>query len=132
MDNVVGTADNDTINAILDGTSNADGTFKAIDAINGGAGTDTLAVVDLKGGLDLPSLVNVSNVEILTLRSAGALSANASTVAFETVTASQSAAATVTANAASNVNVSGATDDITVNGVRMLSLPMQLLTKPFL
>lgn len=117
VDAIVGTSNNDVINGTLEAASNADGTFKSIDAINGGAGTDTLAVVDATGGLALPSLVNVTNVEILSLRSAGALTATtASTVAFETVTATQSAAATITANAASNVNVSGATGAITVNG----------------
>jgi S-layer protein len=122
VDEVLGTAGNDTIKGTLSGVSNADGTFKAIDIVNGGAGTDTFEIVDATGSLALPSLLNVSNVEVLSLRSAAALTADASTVAFVTVKSTQSAAATVTANAASNVEVSGATDAIVVDGGKNITV----------
>jgi S-layer protein len=47
-------------------------TFAATDVLNGGAGTDTLDVVDVDGGTALPGLLNISNIEALNFRSAGA------------------------------------------------------------
>lgn len=129
MDEVNGTSGNDTIKGTLSGTSNADGSFKAVDVIDGGAGVDTLQIVDATGNLALPSLLNVSNVEVLSMRSAGALVADASTVAFTTVNATQSTDATVTANAATNVVVTGATGDISVQGGKDVSITSGTATK---
>ena len=67
MDNIVGTAGNDTIN----GTGT---TLTALDSINGGDGVDTLAIADPVGvmGTTLPAGVNIA-VEKMTVNTAGAL-----------------------------------------------------------
>ncbi len=85
--------------------------------INGGEGTDTLVIVDLDtSGSTIPATLNVSNVEALTARGAGALTVDVATTALDDVVTTQSTAATVTANAASDVSISAATGNVIVDG----------------
>ncbi|SIO14891.1 hypothetical protein SAMN05443662_1563, partial [Sulfurivirga caldicuralii] len=68
-DNIVGTAGNDTIRAlIIDGTGARATTLSAFDAIDGGAGTDTLNIYsDGTHNKSLPTSATVSNVEIINI-----------------------------------------------------------------
>ena len=114
MDTVTGTVGNDVFNAAV-GTG---GTFTAADVLDGAAGDDTLKVVDVaSGGTDFSAaLLNVSNIETLAVRGVDDLNVQAATVAFTTIKTTQSVDSTVVANAASNVEVSGATGAISVDG----------------
>lgn len=82
-DNIVGTAGNDTINAL---TVNAQGgaatTLSAFDSIDGGAGTDILNIYsDGTDNTSLPTSATVKNVEIINIFN--------DTTAFHTGTANQ-------------------------------------------
>ena len=91
--------------------------------INGGEGTDTLVIVDLDAtGSTIPATLNVSNVEAMTVRGAGALTVDVATTAFADVITTQSTASTVTANAATDVSISAATGAVTVNGGKDISI----------
>jgi Ca2+-binding RTX toxin-like protein len=68
VDNVTGTAANDTVNGIADGT--ADATFTELDAVNGGAGTDTMNLVNANGTLTIPVTATVSGIELVNVISA--------------------------------------------------------------
>ncbi|MCK2096651.1 beta strand repeat-containing protein [Thauera aromatica] len=78
MDNIVGTAGNDTINGVADGvTTTTVGagqpvtqTFGGLDVVDGGAGVDTLNLTNDVGTMILATSVTVSGVENLNLRSA--------------------------------------------------------------
>lgn len=79
-DKMTGGAGNDTYTAVIDGTTGAVvSTFTALDALDGGAGTDTLNLNVLNGvgnaGIAVAALpsVAVSNIETMVLRSAVAL-----------------------------------------------------------
>ena len=114
VDTVIGTTDNDTIKGLIDG---GDSTLTALDTIDGGAGTDTLAI-DATGALTLPAGVSLSNVETMTLRSVGATTADTSTgyAGLTTLNSTLAVAANLTAAATTDINVSGATGAITVEG----------------
>lgn len=144
MDSITGTAGNDTINAVIDGTTNAvTSTLTALDVINGGAGTDslTLNILNGVGGAGtavnaLPS-VTISNVETMNVRAAvdfGVAGVNDSadgnagnsngtastTVDFSnytgltTLNLTQAAQASIKAAATTDINVSGATGAVEV------------------
>ena len=68
-DTVAGTSGNDTIRALtVDGTGAAATTLSAFDAIDGGAGTDTLNIYsDGTDNTSLPTSATVSNVEIINI-----------------------------------------------------------------
>jgi trimeric autotransporter adhesin len=69
IDAVPGTAGNDTING--NGS-----TFTTLDLIIGGAGTDTLSIVDTAGALGTaPSHVSLSSIEVVSITTAGDLGA---------------------------------------------------------
>lgn len=78
VDNLVATNGNDTINGVTDGktalTSIYVETFGGLDAVDGGAGNDTLVITnpDTTGTLTLGAAVAVKNVENLSLTNAGA------------------------------------------------------------
>ncbi|MDA0687891.1 MAG: hypothetical protein O2948_04520, partial [Proteobacteria bacterium] len=119
LDNVTGGAGDDSISLTL-GTG---ATWAATDMINGGEGVDTLVIVDLDAnGSTIPATLNVSNVEALTARGAGALTIDVATTAFDNVITTQSTSSTVTANAATNVGISAATGAVTVNGGKDISI----------
>ncbi len=85
LDNIQGTSGNDTIIGSIDNTTGTElNTLSALDIINGGAGTDTLKIAhtdDTKTAAAV-TLGNLSNVEIVTIESAGTkgMTVDASTV----------------------------------------------------
>lgn len=126
MDNVAGTAGNDTINGVADGVAAsavAGNTFGGLDVVDGGAGTDTLVLTNDAGTMSLATSVKVSNVENLTLRSAqNAITADVQAwTGLQAVTVEQlgtKAAITVdTKSNATSVSVTGGTTvAVTDNG----------------
>lgn len=74
VDNVAGTAGNDTIHGISNTntslTSVYPETFGGLDAVDGGAGNDTLVITNPDGTMTLDTSVSVKNVENLSLTSA--------------------------------------------------------------
>jgi S-layer protein len=100
VDAPAGTTGNDTFNA--SGT-----TFTSLDAINGGAGTDTLLIVDTAGVLGTaPSSVTLSSIEAMSISTTGDLGV---------------AAGGVTAQAQKNTYVVAATD-AGVKGVSQITM----------
>ena len=68
IDNVVGTAGNDTINAVLDiGTTPSSTTLQIADVIDGGAGTDTMNVTLATATSTIPA-ATIKNVEVFNIR----------------------------------------------------------------
>jgi S-layer protein len=136
IDNVVGTSNNDLINA--GETTGPAVTLTAGDSINGGAGTDTLNVVVTAPFTGVPTGVTVSNVENVNVTSGGAVTIStvsgfsglttlginhvgnatvtAAATTAETITGTL-AAATVSVNGGSNVTVTetGGTGAGTIN-----------------
>jgi len=105
IDTVTGTSNNDTINGTLKTAANADGTFSALDTIDGGAGTDTLIVNSLTTGLSLPTSVTVSNVEVAKLNSVDTLTADVSSwTGLTTANVKALGATGITAAATTDVN----------------------------
>lgn len=122
VDNIVGTAGNDTINGVSDGTTGA--TLQSLDAIDGGAGTDTLTLTNVAGTVDSAAIAaaSVKNVENLSILSgANGVTADVSKWAgLETVTVDNRASAANSITTDSNVkSVSvkgGTTAFVTDNG----------------
>lgn len=69
VDTIVGTGNDDTINATIDSTVGGQGTLTSLDSIDGGAGNDTLNINVLTNS-GLPSGLTVKNVETVNLRAA--------------------------------------------------------------
>jgi S-layer protein len=119
VDNIVGTAGNDTING-------SDTTYTGLDVIDGGAGTDTLVLSDVTGGKLDVSIATVKNVEVVTLSSVKGLASKAADVSGWTGLTSATfslgnvaEAQTITAAATTAVTVSTkitTADDVTVKG----------------
>lgn len=138
-DAITGTANDDTITGVVTGTAGAPtGTLNFGDVINGGLGNDTLAISSnatggvaisglqltsvetvsvnntLTGGADTVSLnaAGLTGVTAIVSSGQGSLTvtnAGSTGVGFRDVAIAATTAATVTAAAASNVNVSGVT-----------------------
>lgn len=123
VDTVAGTAGNDTVNAVLSGTSTAN-TFNSFDNLNGGAGTDTLNIASsgTAANFAVPPSVTLAGFETVNLShvSGGGTGTGALTVANTTfgtgvksfnyvdasVAADMTAAAiSVTLNSATDVSV---------------------------
>ncbi len=116
VDNVPGTAGNDTINA-------EDTTLTALDVINGGAGNDVMNLLDLNGGSILSTSATIASVETINVRSAGnvggnnALDFSASNITGLTnLNVTQADDVWVKAAKTTAVSVTGATGDITIEG----------------
>lgn len=74
VDNLTGTAANDTFNGQYASSDNGGSTLNGLDSIDGGDGTgDVLNVNDVKGGSNLLSGVTLKNVETININSAGAV-----------------------------------------------------------
>lgn len=129
MDNIVGTAGNDTITGQWDVNAAAGAgahQFSGLDVIDGGDGTDTLALTDSVGGnLDL-GVATVKNVEVLNVRSVGTIVGNtgantvdlttfASGLTSATIDVAQGAGLTVTAATTTALNVTN-DDAVTIVG----------------
>lgn len=112
VDNVVGTSGNDTVNGSVDGAA---GTFSSLDAIDGGAGADTLNILQVITGA--ASGLVIKNVENAVIRSAD--NAKYDTTAWAGLTSlklTQAGDADLTAAATTALDVSGATGKVNVNG----------------
>jgi len=120
-DNVVGTADNDTITASNPATA-ANATFTVGDSINGGAGTDTLNIIDANAFAGIPVGASVANVENINVTAGGAITIDTTsnvTGATKLTTTNSGAAQTVTAAATTDIaaNTSAqAANAVSVNG----------------
>jgi hypothetical protein len=74
-ENIVGTAGNDTISAVLSAAGGTDnGTLNVGDTINGAGGIDTLNLLVASGTTGIPAGASVSNVEIVNVNYAGTAS----------------------------------------------------------
>lgn len=124
-DTVTGTAANDTITGVISGTA-ANVTLGGLDVIKGGAGVDTLTILDDTGGQALPTALQTTDVENVQVRSAGAATINLTTAAgmvgVTTLSSTQSAAATLTAAATTDISVSGATGAISAQGGKNITV----------
>lgn len=106
LDNIAGTAGNDTIIGSVDATAGTElNTSSAIDVVNGGAGIDTfkISAVTALATANLPSL---SNVEIIEVSAANTVTLNTSAIAGVTnlnLTKAGGAAA-LTAAASTDIN----------------------------
>ena len=80
LDNVPGTAGNDTIIGSITGGAVGDdlNTLSALDVVNGGAGTDTLKIASSVAAIVLP---NMSNVEVVEIEGTAGVTVNTSAVA---------------------------------------------------
>ncbi|MFY8142546.1 MAG: S-layer protein [Caulobacter sp.] len=121
VDTVTGSSNDDTITGVIDTTGS---TLTALDTINGGAGNDTLVINSIIALTQTPiSGVTVSGVETVNIRGAVAVTADVS--AWTDVTAlnvTQGAAVAVGASSAANINVSGATGQIDVDGGKNVTI----------
>ncbi|AVR87888.1 DUF4214 domain-containing protein [Thauera aromatica] len=113
----VGTSGNDTFNA-LDGAAAA-ATFTALDSIDGGAGTDTLNIIQTTAVAAVPSAV-VKNIETANVTSGAdvnidttawtgltQLNVTSAATAAETITAATTTGVSITNSTAFDVNVVG-------------------------
>lgn len=119
MDTFIGTIANDYISA-------TSATFTGLDAVDGGAGTDTLAIVDSAAStaLALPVGVTVKNVEVLSIVSnndVGTSSANGSYdvsgfAGLNTANITSTGADYIKAATSTDVNIKSAAGAVTVAG----------------
>lgn len=117
-----GTTGNDTFDATEDSTATA--TFSNLDKLDGGAGTDTLKIVQA-AAVDTTAVVGatVTNIENINITSGAAVTTNTSTwtgataltiAAGTNVTATAAATTDITAGA--SALAAGAGDEISING----------------
>ncbi|WP_284466711.1 beta strand repeat-containing protein [Diaphorobacter nitroreducens] len=105
LDTVTGTSGNDTIIASVDSTVGSElNTMSPIDSINGGAGTDTLKIAAATA-LTTASLANISNVEIIQVDAANAVTLDTSAVAGVTNLNIAKAGGAVDATAANTTDI---------------------------
>ncbi|MEO5932076.1 MAG: DUF4214 domain-containing protein [Duganella sp.] len=116
---LVGTNGNDSFSAILDGTTPANDTLNALDSIDGGAGVDTLRILQTTGSFTgLPAGVTLTNLENVSVRAAGAVNITTAIAGITKLAVTQASAATVVANTTTAVEVAGVTAGgaITIDG----------------
>lgn len=124
IDTYAGTANNDTISAVIDSVTAANTTFTALDSINGGAGTDTInflapAALDTTGTAG----VSISNVEVANFRAGTTVTTNTTTwTGLTNLNVTQATAVTATAATTTDVSVSGATGAIGINGGKAVTV----------
>jgi hypothetical protein len=120
VDSLVGTANNDTFNALPSATNGA--TLGAFDSINGGGGNNTLNISDVgTGGLAtvIPSAVTITNIQSINVQSAQIAGANIDTSGITGVkaVAVSAAAGQATVNASATTAISASAMGIaTVTG----------------
>jgi hypothetical protein len=126
IDTLIGTAGNDYFNATVDATNGA--TFGAFDSINGGAGTNSLTIVDTTTGnttFTLPANTTVTNVQNLAVTTTDTNGANVDSTTITGLTSvklnttdptNASAVDTVKAGAGVAVSVTSASGAVNVDG----------------
>lgn len=106
-----GTTGNDTFNANYDAEGAAAHTLGALDVLNGGDGTDTLAITSDNGATGYTlAAATISNIETMTLRGSAAVTADVSgsnITGLTSLSVTQATVATLTASATTAVSVSG-------------------------
>jgi S-layer protein len=132
VDEFVGGAGNDTFKATIDGTTAANNTLTALDALDGGDGTDILKINNTSAALndatDL-SVATISNIETINIQAVGGITDTDNTYTvgtnevdfssisgLETINVTKSQAALIEAADTTDVNVSGASGLISVVG----------------
>ena len=119
VDVLVGTANDDTVNAVL----GAGGTLSVVDTLDAGLGNDTLNITDITGATAMINTINITGIDVVNVRSVGDVS-NAgaafdlSDLAAGTVNITQATNVVLSANAASDVNITSTavTGNITIDG----------------
>ncbi len=111
---------NDTFIASYNSTSKAS-TLGALDSLNGGGGTDTLDITYDDGAAGAYTLAGatIANIENVTIRGGGAVTADTTQATITGVTklaSTQSAAASLTAGSTTAIEASGATGAVTLTG----------------
>jgi len=110
VDNLTGTAANDTFNGQYASSDNGGSTLNGLDSIDGGDGTgDVLNVNDVKGGSNLLSGVTLKNVETININSAGAVGTAANPNATTPVAQVMVDLTSSTISGVTTVNVTGGT-----------------------
>lgn len=106
VDSIVGTGNNDTINATWNGAGNAATTLTSLDSIDGGAGNDTLVIADTAGGFNSANVagLTVKNVEAVQVKSVGVATIDTSAWTGVTTLSTQTVGG-VTATAASTTAI---------------------------
>ena len=126
---------NDSFTANYDTTTTAAHTLGVLDVLDGGAGTaDTLAITndDGEAGAFILAAATISNIETMTIRGAGAVTADVSgsnITGLNTLSVTKATDVTVTASATQDVNVSGAVHadaDISVTGGKTVTVNHKL------
>jgi S-layer protein len=113
-----GTDGDDTIVALVDNGVPANSTLNALDQINAGLGTDSMTLNSVGNLAAIPAGVTIQSVETMNVRSSGTTTldttgVNGLTTLNSTLT---TGAAALTAATTTDINVSGATGDITTEG----------------
>ncbi len=125
MDVVAGAGGDDTLSGLIDdrGSDPDVSTLTALDSIDGGAGTDVLNINAITAVTALPA-VTVSSIETVNIRAAAAFKGSAAGfTALNTANVTSAAAALeLTAATTTAVNVSGASDTVTLNGGAAISV----------
>jgi len=113
------TAGNDTFVAKLgddrNDTTADDSTLTALDTLDGGLGVNALRIDDVSGGNELPSGLTLSNIQLITARSAGDLGNGdgqfdvSNITGLKTINATLAEDVFIKAAATTDVNVSGVT-----------------------
>lgn len=130
VDTLVGTANNDTFNALPTTTATPANTLTGLDSIDGGAGIDTLNVVDTISGAaafyNLPTGVTIKNVEIINVTTNGNVGNGNNTTPFDissiagvtnlNVVAAGTGGSIVKVSDTTAVSVTQASGLVTVNG----------------
>jgi S-layer protein len=112
VETLIGTNGNDTFSAIIDSGTPANTTLNTLDSIDGGAGVDTLSILNVAGAFTaLPAGVTLTNIENVSIRSAGAVTIAAvdAIAGISKLIVAQATTAAVNANATTAVEVSGVT-----------------------
>jgi S-layer protein len=113
-----GGAGNDTFEADYDIAADVH-TLGGLDDLDGGDGTDTLDITDQSSGGFTLAGATVENIENITIQGADSVTADVSGSTFtgvKSLASTKSTAATLTAGDTTDVNVSGASGDVTVTG----------------
>lgn len=124
VDNVTGTANNDTINAYIDAAGTTD-TLTAADVIDGGAGTDTLLITTDGNGAGAMPAATISNVEVFSIREVGG---TAGVYDFATVTGENSIINRISTDDVTFSNLAASTtltikgDAATTNGATVFTM----------
>ncbi len=125
IDSFTGTANNDTFTAaeIANGTV-VTPTLTAGDTLNGGAGVDTLKILQSVAITGIPGGATISNIENISLAGGDTVTFDASSLSGVTsLVSTQSAKAlSLTAATTTDVAVSGASDTIAVDGGKNITV----------